>query len=72
MNNEKEKIKKDENDEYLEKIRRLKRKKILLKKKKKRLISDYYWSFIVAFFGIILTIGSCYTVITVITNILGG
>lgn len=40
-----------EEDEYLERLRRIKRKKFHLSSRNRHFISDFYWKFIVAILG---------------------
>ena len=49
--NEKQKKIREE-EEYAENLRRIKRKQHHIQNKNKHLIPDFYWNFIVAFFGI--------------------
>lgn len=70
MDNKVEQDKYLEEIDELERLRRKRRNKVIQNKKKKHLIDDYYWGFIVAFFGIILTIFANGLVIFIITSIL--
>lgn len=69
--NEKEIENENDNDDkqyeaHKEKIRKMKKKK-KLNKRKEYFISDYYWSYIVALFGICYTIVACFGVIQIIS-----